>query len=304
VTHIGAWLIARARSLLAGSVSISGWIVDAWTKRRNERRKARRRSPIRWLTYKQRLQDDVEAAFKLQGGPEFFSRRYLDDLAAAARTFDGWSLKIMGLQLAITLFLLLGVASAENSSSLFGVSLKSVVGVKEILVSLSASLTLITLALTHTRDMRLVIIEKVTRLTARAEFLELALVATPSAYLFRLYLARQFVRWQFPTMLSKAIRVTFGILATVMALVLLFVFFGLQLFFIRDIWEHPTLPPSWSRGAVVYVICGYLIGLLGIVVQHMPLRYRDDGAIKELSELQHSNPEAYQKRLQELFGDD
>jgi hypothetical protein len=303
MTQIGAGVATRVPMLLMKILAIPKTAANAWKKRRREAIKKRRRSPIRWLTYKKRLQDDVESAFSLEGGPEFFSQRYIDNLVVAVRMLDAWSLKIMGLQLAITLFLLLGVASTDNSISLFGVSLKSVVGAKEILVSLSASLTLITLAVTHTRDVRFIIIEKVTRLTARPDFLELALIATPSAYFFRLYLARQFARWQFSTLFSKVIRTTFGVLAAAMVLTLLFVFFGLQIFFVREIWEHPTLPVSWSRSVVIYVVCGYALGLLGIVVQHLPLPYRDSGSIKELAELERSDPEAYQRRLQELYGD-
>jgi hypothetical protein len=87
-------------------------------------RKERRRFPVLWLTYKQRVRHDVERAFKEDGGPSFFDEKYVGALTDAARKLESWELKLLLYQAAISAFVVLGLVTTDAAISLFGVSLR------------------------------------------------------------------------------------------------------------------------------------------------------------------------------------
>ena len=294
----------KVGGVLAAAQTMGASLRNTLDRHRRTRRAERRRFPIRWLTFKRRLHDDVEAAFNGPGGAAFFNEKYLGFLSSAVRQIESWQIRVITLQFAIIFFLLLGVVSSENSISLFGVSVKNATGVKEILIIVSATLTLVSVALVYAKEMRLQIIETVTRLTVAPPLVDLALVGEPSSFHSRFYAPKQYNRWIFPTLLSKLIRITFGSLAALMLMALLAMGVGIQFYVLAQIYTHPTLPAHWSLVAIVYSVCGYLLGLLGLIVQNVPLGHVDNEVLLELRALEASDPEAHRRRLLEVFGDE
>jgi|SRR6516225_2607110 hypothetical protein len=74
-------------------------------------RKTIRGFPVRWLTYKQRVREDLDVLWKAEGAEEFFGSDYVAKLADAARQLEGWQIKLMVTQTAVVTFLALGFLS-------------------------------------------------------------------------------------------------------------------------------------------------------------------------------------------------
>ena len=57
---------------------------------RGKRWRIDRRFPIRWLTYRARVQRDVEAAFKLPNGKEIFDYNYVEGVTNSIKQLEEW----------------------------------------------------------------------------------------------------------------------------------------------------------------------------------------------------------------------
>jgi hypothetical protein len=126
----------------------------AHRERRAETRRDRLRYPTKWLSYRARLENDLEWAYQNDEGSAFFNNDYISSLKDIIRQLESWQIKILSMQLAISSFLLIGFISRESSITLFGVALKQAVGLKEILLSLSATLTVLMCGITTLKDTR------------------------------------------------------------------------------------------------------------------------------------------------------
>ena len=98
-----------------------------------DRRADRKQFPITWLTYKQRVRDDVETFYKTKNGPEFFDDKYVEALGKTVEQLETRELKLFAYQLGIAISMILTLLSGDGSITIFGVSLKNATGLKELL---------------------------------------------------------------------------------------------------------------------------------------------------------------------------
>lgn len=262
----------------------------------------RKRFPVRWLTYKQRVREDIERLYKAENGPEFFDDKYVAQLGGVAKQLEEWEIKLLTVQIAISVFIVIGFLAGDASMSLFGISLKQAPGVKEMLLALAATLAVVIYAVSQSKNLRLVVIEKLIELRENPRFLSFAKLAAPSAFHLNAYIARQSERWVFSTFLGKLIFVALVVLFSFFLLLLLGSSVALWIYLFVEIWRQPTLG-VWSYIALIYAGIGYSVCLLWLLRGFFPLPFRDMEVLQELSRLEHSNPQEYLRRLNELYGD-
>lgn len=256
------------------------------------------------MNFKRRVRDDVEQAYREEGGPEFFNEEFISRIAASARRLEGWQIWLFATQTAILGFLLVGLVSNDASISLLGISIKNAPGVKEVLLGLVATIAILIYAVATLKDVRLFIVEKVIELRTDSKFMSLAQVAAPSAFESSVFMPKQYARYLFPTKLTK---VLFAMPAVLFLLLLAFVYcLSIILYFyvIADVYWNPTLPGNWSQVIVAFAIASQALGILWMARAWIPLPYRDMSVLLELNRLQETDPEAYQRRLQEVFPED
>ena len=264
--------------------------------------RTRTRFPIRRLTYKQRVLDDVERLYRGDDGPAFFDEKYTDSLAGSAKQLENWELKLFATQFAISVFVVLGFISTDASISLFGISLKHAAGLKEFLLVLAASLSVAIYAVLESKRLRLVVIEKLTELRSEKKFLEFAKLAIPAPYQLYVYVARQFEKWIFPTLFTRSLMFLLIILFFVLLLLFFAASIAIWVYLFVGIFRQPTLG-FWSYGALVYSSVAYLTCIFWFIRAHLPLPYRDMEIVQQLRDLEHTDRAAYARRLREVYGE-
>ncbi|MFX8672400.1 hypothetical protein ABTM23_19210, partial [Acinetobacter baumannii] len=66
----------------------------------------------------------------------FFNDAYIGKVAAQEKQLADWVVKLFVVQIALTIFQVIGFISADGSISIFGVTLKQAAGVKEMVLAL------------------------------------------------------------------------------------------------------------------------------------------------------------------------
>jgi hypothetical protein len=95
--------------------------------------------PIRWLTYKQRVREDVKAALAEDNAEEFFDGSFLEKIATSTKQQEDWVLKLLTLQVATIGFLIVGFVAPDAQISLLGLELKNLPGIREVLLVFSST---------------------------------------------------------------------------------------------------------------------------------------------------------------------
>ena len=262
---------------------------------------SRRRFPVKWLTYKARVRDDIDRVFQTEDGRSFFDEKYLTALSESTRTLERWEVKLLIFQFSISLFILIGLISSETSISVFGVTLKQMPGLKEIFLALSATLAVIVYAISQSKTLRLIVIEKITELKTNEKFLIFAKLASPAPYEMVAYITRQHDRWVFSTALTKSIMIAIGLLSIFIFVALLGFSIGLWIFLYLEILSWPTLG-GWSYLILSYSSIAYALCILWLIRAHLPLPFRDMQALKELKLLREADPASYAVRVRQLYG--
>ena len=129
-------------------------------------------------------------------------RKTASDQAAKA---DERLSKLVAVNFAITAFLIVVFISADASLSLFGISLKNVAGVREILLGITGIIVILVAVLSTSRDILIFTVEKVLELRSGPQFKSFTDLAAPSAMGIKFYVGRQFDRWLFPTRFTRLI---------------------------------------------------------------------------------------------------
>lgn len=268
---------------------------------RDKRRRAKKRFPYRWLTYKRRVRDDVEAAHNTKAGKELFSDKYIAALTATAQQIEAWQIKLYVYQLGLAAFLTVSLLTPDASFSVFGASLKTAPGFKELVLAIWSLLAGPMFALEQTKQLRLTVVEKIAELNAPKDLIEFAKLGTPAAFNLGVYAPKQYNRWIFPTLFPS--RVTF------FAITALGLFWMLALFtYLNVLWFYlvltilsaPTLG-GWSYVIVFYALGTSLMILLWFIRAHVPMRYRDQERAKKLEDIKATDPVAYEAGLIELY---
>ena len=270
-------------------------------RKRIEKWKFTRQFPVRWLTYKARLRLDVDEAFNRSGGEEIFDHDYIQNANDAVKQIEDWQIKLMSVSFAISGFLVVGFVTEDASISLFGVSLKQVGGLKEVLLALSATIGVLSLILTPSKETLIALLERLRERSVDKKLLPLANLAMRSSFHVKTYWPREFNRWIFPSAFTKLLSFVTGLLWLAVGLFLFLVSFGLTLYLAIQIYRHPTLG-IWSTVILYYVGAVLLLSIVVTVKRAVPMPYRDQSELQGMSELQQTNPAAHLALLKKYFG--
>lgn len=259
--------------------------------------------PLVWLTYKQRIQRDLDRAFAIEQGESFFSQDYCSRLGAQAKQLDEGLIKLLVLQFALFAFQVLGFISSDASLSLFGVTLKNATGVKEVLLLLYALVALATWTITVSRDTSLAVLERLAELTADEPLRSFGKLAAPTFFGIKVYVPRAHDDWIFPTIANRGLFVAISLAAILLAIATFGLSFIVSILLVIDIYQHPTLG-RWSSWILAFVGLTFLFGFLFIVRFYFPLPYRDQSSLLDLKALEDADPALYIRKRAEIFGTD
>ncbi|WP_426435898.1 hypothetical protein [Bradyrhizobium genosp. P] len=234
---------------------------------------------VKWLTYRQRMDADLDDAFRQPGAEEFFSEDYIRRLSEPIKQLDDSLIKLSVIQFAILGFLAVEFVSSDATFSLFGLSVKNAPGLKEFLLAFSATVAIAIGAITGTRDTTVNMIQGISQRTANARFGQYAAYALPIGFNLRLYLPLERKRGQFSTGPAKLVTVVIALLVVFVFLSTLVASAAIHWMILKDIWTHPTLGP-WSYFALTYVVASYLLNLLILLKRLLPFPYDDKSELK------------------------
>ncbi|WP_315782686.1 hypothetical protein [Bradyrhizobium sp. SZCCHNPS1003] len=172
--------------------------------------------PTKWLTYKQRIQADVREALTQHGADDFFDHSFVEAIAGQVKQQEEWLLKLFALQAAVIAFLIVGFVSPDAKSSLFSVELKSIQGIREVLLAVSSTAAVFMATLTYSRDAALHVASAVAEGTVASELKHFGVFIIPTAFNVRIYIPREHDRWQFGLWHGKAFVIVAALLIVVM----------------------------------------------------------------------------------------
>lgn len=266
---------------------------------RNRRDPAQITYPVRWLTYKTRLREDLRELYERKDGKEFFSKEYVDALSAEAKQLERWVLKLWAWELAIAAFIAIGFLSGDASISIFGVSLKNATGVKEVLLAFSATITFGLIILNSSKEALLHVIQCITEFAAPKDFIDFARLAMPTSFGVKMYIAKQYNRWVFSTFLTQLLFVILLVLLTAATAIIFACLIGFSIWIFLEIYQRPTLG-IWSTAVLVYVSLSWVFGVIWTIRFTAPMPYQDLGILKKLNELQKTDPAAHRRLLEKV----
>lgn len=269
-------------------------------KRFKEQRASNKPFPVVWLSYANRVRSDVETAYATPGGPEFFDQNYERSLAEAARTLEDWQIKLSALQFVLYCFAIVGYVSPQPSIDIMGLSVKDAPGLKELTLFLVSTLTLFMFVVSASKDLRIVVLEKLRVLRCDPAFRDLALIAAPASFYARVYVAKSFHRFAFPLLPTRLLTGAVILLAIIISIFLYVLSIFLQVYLMVEIYRHPTLG-TMSIAAFWYVIFVSILGLFWLVRFFVPLPYRDKHLLKELESLRKTDPAEYLRRASQIW---
>jgi hypothetical protein len=262
-------------------------------------RAKQRRFPIRWLTYKQRVRDDIGRLYLTEKGRAFFDDKFISALSSSAKQLEDWEIKLLLSQVGISAFILMGFVSTEVSISIFGVSLKQAAGLKELLLALSATVSVATYAVSQSKILKLIVIDKLTELRTDPEFIAFAKLAAPASYQMNMYIAKQYDKWIFSTPLTKSVTFVLTTLFVSFFLLMLGFSVGLWVCLFYEILRAPSVG-IWSYFALAYCSVAYALCILWLMRAGVPLPFRDMHALQQLKALE-GDPVVYAAKLREIY---
>lgn len=257
--------------------------------------------PVRWLTYKRRIQLDLERAFKEPNANQIFGSAFAEDISASIRRAESRIIKLISLQFAIALFFIVGFLSSEQSISIFGVSLNQVPGLKEILLAVYSTVAAATMPLITVRDIKIFVLERIAELRGDKAFLPFTKLQIASAFELNAYLPRQYEDWIFPALFS---RLFFALLLLVVMTIGLFVVgFWILLFCLvyQAIYRNPSLG-TWSYLILTYSGLCLVGNILWFARFNFPFPYRDKSDLKRMVEIKDVDPIEHRRLFEKVFG--
>jgi hypothetical protein len=237
--------------------------------------------PIRWLSYRARIREDAKRLYELPDGKNFFSEDYLAAISAEARRLESWEVKLIVAQATIAVFFVVGFLSRDPSLSLFGVSLKDAIGIKEVVLAISSTLSIMSMVVTSSKNTLLHVLDVIVEMSTPKEYVGFAKLATPTSFSVKAYFARQYERWVFSTFFPKFFFVSVALLGMILVVFIIAFSMGLYIIIFLDIYQHPTLG-RWSTAILAYTGVTWIFGAFWLVRFYAPLPYRDMGPARKL----------------------
>jgi hypothetical protein len=145
------------------------------------------------------------------------------------------------------------------------------------------------------------VIERLTELRSDEKFVTFAKLATPSSFNIHVYIARQFDKWVFPTFINRLTMTVLSLLFAILLITMIALSLILWVYLNVQILRELSLG-IWSYAALVYSWLAYTLCVLWLIRAHSPLPFKDMHVVHELSVLEKSDPAAYKKRLEEVYG--
>ncbi len=257
--------------------------------------------PTVWLTYGQRIKLDLANAYAMDENDSFFNDAYLDRITAQEKQLADWVIKLFLVQIALTAFQVAGFVTSEGSLSIFGITLKQATGVKEIILTLSATVALVTWIMMVSRDTCQTIIDTLLELNFSADFLPYAKVAGSTPFSVKLLIPRLHDQFVFATKTNKASMILFVLLLLVLYLIVFAFALAVNVFFFLNIYWHPTLG-VWSSVVLAYVSLVVLFGVLFFVRFYVPQPHSDSRILKEIEALKEVDEKLYRRMLDDVYG--
>jgi hypothetical protein len=260
------------------------------------------RFPVTWLTYKARIRRDLDRAYAVQDAEEYFNSDYFNKICAQAKQLEEWLAKLFLIQIALTIFQVVGFISNDASLSLFGITLKQAAGVKEMLLAFSASVAVITWMVILSRDTTMIVIERLIELSTDDRFVLFDKLAAPTPFNIKVYVPRAYEDWIFPTLPNRFTFLVFVVGAILLSLAVFLFSLAVNVVFFLDVYRNPTLG-IWSKFVLSYVAFVAFIGVLFLVRFYLPQPYRDQSMLLEMKALEEADPALYRRKLEEVYGE-
>jgi hypothetical protein len=211
------------------------------------------RAPTIWLSYQRRVRDDIEELFNESEAREVLDERFVAGLTATIHQIEGWQIKLITLQFAILCFLAVGFLSGDSALSLFGLTLKNVGGIREILMVVSSSLVMVELVLGLEKETRITIVEEIAARGVDKKFWDLFKWSLPAAFGVHVYFPKRHQHWILPTTFTEWFFRFQTALMSLAVTALLVGAISVQLYVLWDIYQRPTWPGVWTDAVVLYV---------------------------------------------------
>lgn len=237
-------------------------------------------SPVRWLTYKDRLRQDVDDLYATEAGKALFTPEYLKMLSKKIEKLDARLIKMTVAYFAIFSFLLLAFVSPDTTMSFLGISIKNTPGVREVLLAIVATIMVIGVFIGGSRDVLVSTAERLIELQHDKSTLPFANFINPTAFDLYFYLPRQSDRWIFSQPGTKIVSTLLWLCVTVAVIALFATIVIVTIVVLRQVYSAASLG-AWSYGIVLYVIVSWLVSVLWSVRFNLPLPYRDQSGLKD-----------------------
>jgi hypothetical protein len=259
--------------------------------------------PTRWLSYKSRIRNDVDFLYGTQEGEAFFNENYMKSLEYSARRLEARQLRLIAVQTGLIIFLLIGIVSQSGDITVLGISVRYAPGLQEVVLAFSATIGLLILLVSSSKDLRLYIVERIVELKSPEGFADLAKIAAASGYDFRIYMTKPYLKWVFAKPLTKTLFFLTVSLFALLGVALYIASIAIHVFLLWNMFVHPKIAVLYSRIIFWYVIGFDLLGVLWLVVSLFPLPFSDRSSLQGLEQLKISNPTEYAARIKKLYGE-
>ncbi|MCK1691662.1 hypothetical protein [Bradyrhizobium sp. 145] len=166
-----------------------------------------------------------------------------------------------------------------------------------------AIVAMATWTISISRDTSLVVVERLTELSAEEEHLSgFGKLAAPTFFGVKVYVPRAYDDWIFPTLANTALFWVVSVLAIVLFSAAIVFSMGINVLFAVDIYQQPTLG-RWSSWILAFVGLTFLFGLLFIVRFYFPLPYRDQSSLLALKALEEVDIRLSRRFRDDIFGE-
>lgn len=257
--------------------------------------------PTVWLTYRERIKLDLANVHTKDVEDRFFNDAYIGKVATQEKQLADWVVKLFVVQIALTIFQVIGFISADGSISIFGVTLKQAAGVKEMVLALSATITLATWIVMVSRDTCQAIIDTLLELNFSEEFLRYAKIAEQTPFNLKFLTPKIYERYLFATRFNKWTRALFGVVVLVLFLAVFLFTLSVNVFFFLAIYWNPTLG-VWSMLLLGYVSLVVLFGVLFFIRFYIPQPFSDNRIVEEIHALKDVDEKLYLRMVRDVYG--
>jgi hypothetical protein len=259
-------------------------------------------STVRWFTSSALLRALLEDTLNSKAGERGLNDELLKQTQERRASLEKAMWRLAVVQAVLLLALFLNAVPLPAEISIGGLSLRRVDSVKELLLFVTSSLSMVLSLMSAQRQILSAVVGKWLEKKYSGNALRFAKYAYGD-------LVFEFPEVRIPAgPFSEPLKVVQALRALLVILWLAwFVFFivantVVTAVVILDVAKHPALPLFWSRSVVVYAAIVFFANVVQSVLMWAPMPYRDYRQVHELMELQKRSKDDYEARLREITG--